>query len=213
MSEPDKSRARIESMFDEIAPTYDKLNHLFTLNIDRRWRREIVNYIRDINFKCRNVLDIASGTGDLTLELLKLNPDKIFATDISKNMLEIQRAKISDSRLTLIQSDASNLPFEDNYFDLVTIGFGIRNFEDLDSSLNEINRVLKKEGKLVILEMFKSEGWKNKIFEIYFSKVMPYFGNKISKSEYAYSYLFKSVDCFLSVSDFIKKSMENNFEL
>ncbi|MEP7147006.1 MAG: ubiquinone/menaquinone biosynthesis methyltransferase, partial [bacterium] len=198
-----KSRKKIESMFDEIAPSYDRLNHLFTLNIDRRWRRKIVTDLSERDVLPKIILDLASGTGDLTAELLKLNPDKIYSSDISGNMLELQRKKIPDKRLEVIQADASDLPFENKYFDIITIGFGIRNFEHLPDSLAEIRRVLKPEGLLVILEMFRSGGLKSRLFNIYFGKVMPLIGNMLSKSKYAYSYLFESVDSFLSVKDFI----------
>jgi demethylmenaquinone methyltransferase / 2-methoxy-6-polyprenyl-1,4-benzoquinol methylase len=200
----DKSKEKIESMFDEIAPTYDKLNHLFTLNLDTGWRKEIVKYIKDRKFSANTILDLASGTGDLTIELLQLDAEKIYAADISRNMLQIQENKIKDERIKFIQADACDLPFENNYFDLVTIGFGVRNFEHLEKSLLEIRRVLKPGGKLIVLEMFKADGIKVKLFNIYFGRVIPYFGNRISKSKYAYGYLFKSVNSFLSVNDFIK---------
>jgi demethylmenaquinone methyltransferase/2-methoxy-6-polyprenyl-1,4-benzoquinol methylase len=208
----DKSKQKIESMFDEIAPTYDRLNHLFTLSIDTRWRREIVKNISDNNFSSVNILDLASGTGDLTAELIKLNADKICAVDISKNMLEIQRMKIRDSRLELIQADVKSLPFENNFFDVVTIGFGVRNFEYLEESLNEIRRVMKPAGRLIVLEMFKSGGVKTNLFNLYFGKVMPFIGNIISGSNYAYSYLFKSVNNFLTVPEFISLCKGCGFE-
>ena len=209
----DKSKKKIESMFDEIAPTYDKLNHIFTLNIDIRWRKEIVKYISDKNIPSSNILDLASGTGDLTLELLNLNPQRICAVDISKNMLEIQRAKIKDNRLELIQADVNSLPFENKTFDIVTIGFGVRNFENLDASLKEISRVMKPDGRLIVLEMFRAEGMMSGLFNIYFGKLMPYFGNKISKSKYAYSYLFDSVKNFLTADEFISVCKVNGFEI
>ncbi|MDQ3021733.1 MAG: ubiquinone/menaquinone biosynthesis methyltransferase [Bacteroidota bacterium] len=209
----DKSKKKIELMFDEIAPSYDRLNHLFTMNLDLRWRKEIINYIKRENFPADNILDVASGTGDLTLELLSLDAKKIYASDISVNMLKIQKSKITDNRLKLIKADASNLPFENDYFDIVTIGFGVRNFDRLEKSLNEIKRVIKPGGKVVILEMFKTSGFGTKLFNIYFGKVMPYFGNKISKSKYAYSYLFRSVDSFLKVNDFIKLCSNSGFKL
>lgn len=208
----DKSEKKIESMFDEIAPTYDKLNHLFTFNIDNKWRREIVDHSREFKYNSRVILDLATGTGDLTKELLKLEPEVIAAADISGKMLEIQSQKITDKRVKLIQASAENLPFDDNYFDIITIGFGIRNFEDLSKSLIEISRVLKPNGKLIILEMFKSRRFTAKLFNIYFGKIMPYFGNKISNSKYAYSYLFNSVDSFFTPSGFIEECKKSGFE-
>lgn len=200
---PDKSKEKIQLMFDEIAPTYDKLNHLFTLKIDTKWRKEIVKNIKRTNAASEKILDLASGTGDLTFELLALNPEAIIAADISEKMLEIQRKKIASDKLKLVIADASNLPFENNYFDIVTIGFGIRNFEHLEKSLKEIKRVLKPGGRLIILEMFKASGVKTRLFNLYFGKVIPYIGNKVSKSNDAYTYLFKSVNTFYTVEDFI----------
>jgi demethylmenaquinone methyltransferase/2-methoxy-6-polyprenyl-1,4-benzoquinol methylase len=208
---PDKSKDKIESMFDEIAPTYDKLNHLFTLNIDLKWRKEIVKYLFEKKCKCEFILDLASGTGDLTKELLRLNPGFIYAADISAKMLEIQEKKISDNRLKIIQTDAQAMPFVNEYFDIVTIGFGIRNFEKLELSLREINRVLKPGGKLIILEMFKSSGIKTGFFNLYFGKIMPKIGNKVSKSN-AYSYLFNSVDTFYTVKEFIEICENHGFK-
>jgi len=208
-----KSKQRIEAMFDEIASSYDKLNHLFTLNKDSKWRKDIVKYLEEKNFHPDHILDLASGTGELTKELLNLNPRKIFSADISKNMLEIQKRKISDKRLSLVHADALNLQFPDNSFELITIGFGVRNFENLIGSLNEIHRIMKSDAKLIILEMFSSGGLKTKLFNLYFKKVMPFIGNRISGSGYAYSYLFNSVDSFYSVSDFIKICNDYGFKL
>jgi len=208
----DKSKDKIESMFDEIAPSYDKLNHLFTLNIDIRWRKEIIKYIRKNSIPSNSILDLASGTGDLTAELMSLDPVRICAADISEKMLEVQRKKITDKRLELIQADVKDLPFESNTFNIVTIGFGVRNFEHLEDSIKEIRRVIKAGGRLIVLEMFRSEGIMNSAFNLYFGKVMPYLGNKISGSKYAYSYLFKSVNSFLSVSEFISVCTKCGFE-
>lgn len=210
--QPDKSRKKIEEMFDEIAPTYDKLNHLFTARSDILWRRKIVKYLKSTGRNFYNIVDLASGTGDLTIELLKLEPEKIYAVDISKKMLEIQKGKVNDKRLELIQAEAANMPFDDSSIDLVTIGFGIRNFEDLEFSLNEIKRVLKNEGYLIVLEMFKAEKMSSKLFNYYFSRIMPFLGNKLSKSKTAYNYLSDSVQNFLTVKEFSDVCKNNGFE-
>ena len=208
----DKSREKIESMFDEIAPAYDRLNHLFTLNIDKKWRKNIVKYLSLRKKDFKTILDLASGTGDLSIELLNLNPEKIIAADISEKMLEIQKIKANNSKIHLSQCEAQYLPFEDNCFDLVTIGFGVRNFSNLEDSLKEINRVLKKDGSLVVLEMFKAGGIKTSLFNFYFGKIMPVIGNKISKSN-AYSYLFNSVDNFYNVKEFEGICIRNGFKV
>ena len=200
----DKSRNQISRMFDDIAPKYDFLNHLFTMYRDKKWRREIVKYLKTLNREFENVLDIASGTGDLTLELLKLNPKIIYSCDISPKMLDIQKKKIESNILKIEIADAEKLPYKNNSIDLVTIGFGVRNFNNLPKALVEIKRVLKKDGILVVLEMFSRNKGKKDIFDVYFKKLMPKVGNKVSKSTNAYNYLINSVNTFLSVEEFTR---------
>jgi demethylmenaquinone methyltransferase/2-methoxy-6-polyprenyl-1,4-benzoquinol methylase len=199
-------------MFDEIAGKYDFLNHLFTMKMDLRWRREIVKEIERKNLPKDYIIDLATGTGDLSLELLKLNPVKLFAADISYNMLALQKKKITSDKLVLLQCDSLHLPFADNSIDIITIGFGIRNFEFMEKSIDEINRVLKPGGELIIIEMYSNNDFKTKLFNFYFGKVMPFAGNLISGSKYAYSYLYQSVSNFYSVSDFIKIVEKHNFK-
>jgi len=208
----DKSRKKIQGMFDEIAGKYDFLNHLFTMKMDLKWRREIVQEIKNNNSPKDLIIDLATGTGDLSIELLKLNPKKLFAADISFNMLAFQNKKVNNPALQLLQCDSLNLPFEDNTIDIVTIGFGIRNFEFMEKCLDEINRVLKSNGQLIIIEMFSNNNFKTKLFNFYFGKVMPAVGNLISGSKDAYSYLHKSVANFYSVKDFANITLTHNFE-
>jgi demethylmenaquinone methyltransferase/2-methoxy-6-polyprenyl-1,4-benzoquinol methylase len=207
----DKSRKKIQGMFDEIAGKYDFLNHLFTLKMDLKWRREIVKEIQKSNSRKDFIIDLATGTGDLSFELLQLSPKKLFAADISFNMLALQKKKTSNPVLVLLQCDSLHLPFEDNSIDIITIGFGIRNFEFMEKCLDEINRVLKKNGQLIIIEMFSNDDFKTKLFNFYFGKVMPLVGNMISGSKYAYSYLHKSVANFYPVEDFITITEKHNF--
>lgn len=206
----DKSRQQISKMFDDIAPKYDFLNHLFTMNRDKKWRREIIKYLKKLDKKFINVLDIASGTGDLTLELFNLNPEKVFSCDISEKMLDVQKKKIKSEKLFIELADVQNLPYETGSLDLATIGFGIRNFDDMNKSLQEINRVLNKDGILVVLEMFSRT--KKGAFDLYFSKLMPKVGNKISKSSYAYNYLFNSVNSFYNVNEFAEIVEKSGFK-
>jgi demethylmenaquinone methyltransferase/2-methoxy-6-polyprenyl-1,4-benzoquinol methylase len=208
----DKSRPKIEGMFDSIAPKYDFLNHLFTFNTDKRWRRKIICYIRENGIASSVIVDLASGTGDLTMELVKLNPEVLHSGDISENMLDIQRKKIKDSRVKIERIDALNMPFEDSSADMVTIGFGIRNFESMVKGLKEIKRVLKPGGYLVVLEMFRNDSFRAKVFDFYFSKVMPFVGNRVTGSK-AYSYLSRSVKDFYTVERFKGICKEAGYEV
>lgn len=208
----DKSPQKISAMFDEIAPTYDKLNHAFTFNLDKSWRKKIVQEILIRRYEKSRILDLATGTGDLALELVNLNPEVIVAADFSKEMLEYQRSKKSHPLIELAEADASNLPFSNEYFDIVTIGFGVRNFFDLKKCLNEISRVIKPGGRLIVLEIFKSSGVINRAFNFYFGKVVPAFGNKVSGSSHAYSYLFNSVESFYTPEEFTGICKEFSFE-
>lgn len=188
-------------MFDEIAPKYDFLNHLFTLKLDQVWRKKIVRNLSYEKFEERKILDLAAGTGDLTKELVSLKPEMLYACDISENMLDILQQKIKYNNLNVIKADAEHLPFKDAAFNIITIGFGVRNFDDLGKGLDEIRRVLTDDGVLVVLDIFKNRSFKAKLFNLYFGKVIPFFGNLISHSK-AYTYLFKSVDGFLTPKEF-----------
>jgi demethylmenaquinone methyltransferase / 2-methoxy-6-polyprenyl-1,4-benzoquinol methylase len=207
----DKSRKQISKMFDDIAPKYDFLNHLFTVNRDKKWRKDIVKYLKAKNIKLDSILDIASGTGDLTKELLSLNPKVLYSCDISEKMLEVQKNKIKDERLRIDVADVQNLPNENSSIDLSTIGFGIRNFEDIKKSLYEIHRVLNTDGILIVLEMF-SRKKKGGAFDVYFNKLIPRVGKRVSKNSYAYNYLFNSVNSFYNIDDFTKIVEESGFK-
>lgn len=209
---PDKSPKKISAMFDEIAPTYDKLNHAFTLNLDKKWRKEITDDLIKSGMKFDTVLDLATGTGDLAIELLRLLPEKIVAADFSAEMLEFQRLHKSNQLIDLVHADAAALPFDDGAFDLVTVGFGVRNFNDLVKCLLEVNRVLKSGGMFVVIEMFRSGGLLNNLFDVYFSKIMPVIGNKVSGSSHAYTYLSESVNNFLTPGEFAGLCADNGFE-
>jgi demethylmenaquinone methyltransferase / 2-methoxy-6-polyprenyl-1,4-benzoquinol methylase len=206
----DKSRENISSMFDDIAVRYDFLNHFFTANRDKSWRKKIAKYIKSNNIRSEILIDLASGTGDMAIELLKLNPEKIYSFDISPKMLEIQKAKINDSRITIEVADSENMPVESGTVDIVTIAFGVRNFENLEKSLDEISRVLRHDGLLIVLEMFNFEK-RNIIFEFYFTFIMPILGKVVSRSSSAYSYLHNSVMNFKTVKEFISLSSKHGF--
>lgn len=208
----DKSKESISSMFDDIAERYDLLNHFFTANLDRVWRNKIINYISSNDIKAKDIVDLASGTGDMTKVLIKLEPDKIYSFDISPKMLDIQRDKILDERVQIEVADSENMPLKSGTIDILTIAFGVRNFESLEKSLKEINRVLRPNGRLIVLEMFKPEK-RNPFFEFYFTKIMPRFGKIISRSNTAYTYLHTSVMNFKTVKEFIEMCIHNGFSL
>lgn len=198
-------------MFDEIAGSYDFLNHLFTLNIDKIWRRKLVDWIINSGIKTDVIIDLASGTGDLTKELLRLKPLKIYSCDISQGMLDIQKKKISSPVLETVLAGSELLPCEKESADIVTIGFGIRNFDNPGKSLGEINRVLKKNGMLIVLEMF-GNSVNNPFFNFYFGKIVPKIGKIVSGSGYAYDYLYNSVKKFKTPGEFTDLCGLSDFE-
>lgn len=186
-------------MFDSIAPRYDFLNHFLSLGIDKLWRKKAIRSIQKIQPKY--ILDVATGTADLALEAMKLNPEKVTGIDISNQMLKVGREKITKRNLTtkmeLLYGDSEQLPFADNSFDAVTVAFGVRNFEHLDKGLAEIFRVIKPGGMVAVLEFSKPTLFPFKqLYELYFFKILPSWGKWISKSENAYAYLPESVKHF-----------------
>ena len=186
-------------MFNNISGKYDFLNHFFSLGIDKRWRKKVIKTLRHSNPKI--ILDIATGTGDFAIAALKLNPDKVIGIDISTGMLEKGREKTSRhelrSKIELMEGDSENIQFPDNYFDAITVGFGVRNFENLEKGLAEMLRVLKPNGQAMILEFSKPKNFPVKqFFGFYCKRIMPFFGRKISKDERAYAYLPESVQAF-----------------
>jgi demethylmenaquinone methyltransferase/2-methoxy-6-polyprenyl-1,4-benzoquinol methylase len=209
--ELNKNPRKISGMFDEIAGSYDFLNHLFTLNIDKIWRRKLVDCLISSGIKTEVIIDLASGTGDLTKELLRLNPLKIYSCDISQGMLDVQKRKISSPVLETVLAGSELLPREKESVDIVTIGFGIRNFDNPGKSLGEINRVLKKNGMLIVLEMF-GNSVKSPFFNFYFGKIVPKIGKIVSGSAYAYDYLYNSVKEFKNLSEFTDLCSVSGFE-
>ncbi len=200
-------KQQVEQMFDNIAPKYDFLNRFLSLGIDIYWRKKAVNRLKDQQIK--QVLDIATGTADVALEIYKqIKPDHITGVDISDKMLEIGREKILGKTLqkyiTLENGDSENLRFEDNTFDAITVAFGVRNFENLSKGLAEMYRVLKPGGKLIILEFSKPKVFPFKqLFNFYFKNILPIIGKWNSKDPKAYQYLFESVQAFPEGEKFI----------
>jgi demethylmenaquinone methyltransferase/2-methoxy-6-polyprenyl-1,4-benzoquinol methylase len=196
----DKSKKEeVAQMFDNISKRYDFLNHFLSLGIDKIWRKKAVKMLREIQPK--KILDLATGTGDFAIASLKLNPTEIVGMDISDGMLEVGRVKIKkngyDSIISMRNGDSENLPFEDNYFDALTVGFGVRNYENLEKGLAEMLRVVRPGGKLVILEFSKPKKFPVKQYYAFHSKyIIPFFGKRISKDSSAYAYLPESVAAF-----------------
>jgi demethylmenaquinone methyltransferase/2-methoxy-6-polyprenyl-1,4-benzoquinol methylase len=207
-----KSKRDTGPMFDSIAWRYDFLNHLLSFGTDRYWRRKAVSKIRE---HCQNprILDVATGTGDLAIEAVKLNPVKITGIDISEKMLDIGRQKIKARNLEdiieLIKCDSENIYFEDNSFDACMAAFGVRNFSDPVKGLSEMRRVVRKNGIVVILEFSKPEGFIFKhLYNFYFGVVLPFTGSFFSKDRKAYKYLNESVMNFADKEKFIQLMRE-----
>ncbi len=196
----DKSKKEeVAQMFNNISARYDFLNHFLSLGIDHIWRRKAVNTLREIQPK--RILDLATGTGDFAIALLKLNPTQIIGMDISSGMLEVGKNKMKAKHVSHIidmqLGDSENMPFEDGYFDAITVGFGVRNYEHLEKGLTEMLRVTRVGGKIVILEFSKPKRFPIKqAFGFYSRFIIPFFGKRISKDEKAYAYLPESVAAF-----------------
>lgn len=207
-------KQQVEQMFDNIASTYDFLNHLLSMGIDKLWRKRAIRLLQ--RQAPSSVLDVATGTGDLAIEIWKkLEPGKVVGVDLSENMLDLARRKAEDNRhpIQFIKGDCEELPFEDNTFDAVTVAFGVRNFENLDRGLSEIQRVLTKDGTLVVLEFSQPKTFPVKqIFRFYFHVVLPFIGKLFSKDDRAYSYLPASVKEFPEGVNFLEKLNDAGFQ-
>jgi len=189
-------KEQVATMFNKIAYRYDFLNHFLSLGIDKIWRRKAINYLK--NSSPKRILDVASGTADLAIESLRLNPEKVIGIDISEEMLRIGIAKVErkglQHKIRLQVGDSENLQFENDYFDAITVAFGVRNFENLEKGLSEMFRVLKPKGKVVILEFSNPQKFPVKqIYNFYFKQILPFVGKIVSKDKSAYSYLPESV--------------------
>lgn len=187
---------RVENMFDRIAPKYDFFNRLFSLRIDLLWRKSLVKWMQSDDPK--QILDVATGTGELAIALWKNFRVKITAVDLSQEMLNLADKKIKQlgADITIQKANAENLPFESNKFDAVSVGFGVRNFENLEKGISELRRVVKENGNVYILEFSKMEGVLSPLYNFYFRKVLPFLAKMISGEKEAYTYLPDSVQNF-----------------
>lgn len=199
----------VKKMFDNIAPDYDKLNHILSLNIDKNWRKKAVRELAD-EARPLNVLDVACGTGDFTIEIARKVPhgSTVVGVDISDGMIAVGLEKLAKLGIdaALKVADCEALPYEDNTFDRISVGFGVRNFEHLELGLSEMYRVLSPGGKLVILELsVPSNAFIRWCYKLYFLKILPFIGGLVSGDRSAYEYLpasvlrFPAPDKFMSI--------------
>jgi demethylmenaquinone methyltransferase/2-methoxy-6-polyprenyl-1,4-benzoquinol methylase len=207
-------KKQIEQMFDSISGNYDFLNRSLSFGIDIFWRKKLVNQLRAS--KPKHIIDIATGTADVALSLLKLKPETIIGVDISEGMLGIGRKKIlkkgAENTIQLERGDSENLRFVDNRFDAATVAFGVRNFENLEKGLLEINRILKPGGKLVILEFSRPRNFPvRQLYDFYFRFFCPWWGKFVSKDGSAYQYLYDSVSAFPDGNNFLEIAKKCGF--
>lgn len=200
-------KVQVTDMFNSIAKRYDLLNRLLSLGIDQYWRKMAVREVAAVQHL--NVLDVATGTGDLAIAVSGLKTEKIVGVDVANEMLEFGRVKLKDKKLAgriqLETGDSEALGFGTGSFDVVTCAYGVRNFEDLRAGLKEMNRVLVAGGKLVILEFSKPEKFPfRQLYHFYFKNMLPVIGKMLSKHDTAYNYLPDSVMAFPQGDEFCK---------
>jgi demethylmenaquinone methyltransferase/2-methoxy-6-polyprenyl-1,4-benzoquinol methylase len=210
-----KHARAVREMFAGIATKYDFLNHFLSVNIDKRWRRLVAQKLQEVLANPNAlVLDVACGTGDLSLELQKSAKAKIFGTDFCRPMLEIafDKNKKQHAKIPYVEADGMNLSFANETFDAATIAFGLRNFSNWQDGLRELHRVLKPGGKLVILEFSTPiiPGFRG-LFQFYFSSILPRIGGAVSGSRGAYEYLPDSVSRFPDQKNLVLMMRETGF--
>lgn len=214
-----EEKKHIGQLFDRIAGTYDSLNHLLSVNIDRRWRRKTVRMMRH----AAHVLDVAIGTADLTIEMLRQGKtQRVTGIDLSEGMMEIgkekvEKIKINGERLKekveFIYGNAQEMPFENEVFDGVTCAFGCRNFQNLDEGLRDMYRVLRPGGQVTILEFsYPKRRYIRALYDFYFSHLLPFIGRIVSRDKTAYTYLNKSVKGFVWGEQFVQHLRDAGFK-
>ncbi|WP_027472135.1 bifunctional demethylmenaquinone methyltransferase/2-methoxy-6-polyprenyl-1,4-benzoquinol methylase UbiE [Saccharicrinis fermentans] len=215
-SSEEGKKNQIKSMFDNIAPKYDFLNHSLSLGVDKIWRRRAINLLKGMDSPV--ILDIATGTGDLAIASLRLKPQRVVGLDLSPEMLKVAEEKIKRKNLhniiSMIEGDSENLPFDDAEFDAAMVAFGVRNFENLQKGLVEINRVLKKGGKFMVLEFSNPSTFPVKqVYKFYSTKILPWWGGLLSKDKAAYTYLPESVAAFPEGQSFVNELNQAGFKI
>lgn len=205
----------IITMFDDIAPRYDFLNRLLSFHLDTHWRHRVSKIIKSHNPSV--ILDVATGTADLAIQMAKDNPQaKIIGIDLSQAMLDIGHSKVDklhlSQQITLQKADAQHLPFPDHSFDIITVSFGVRNFEDINEGLQEMLRVSKKEGLVAILEFSQPKKDLVKIPYRWYSRLLlPRIGKAVSKHPNAYTYLPESIQAFYPPESFVEMMKKTGF--
>ena len=199
-------KEEVEEMFDNISGKYDFLNHFLSLGIDKIWRKKAIRILQ--KYQPKVIMDMATGTGDFAIAALKLNPTRIVGVDLSNGMLEVGRKKMIKKKVShvieMVQGDSEKLNFENETFDAFTVGFGVRNFQNLDAGLGELLRVLKPKGVGLILEFSKPKKFPVKQYFKFHSKfIIPTIGRMVSKDKAAYKYLPESVEAFPEGQRFI----------
>ena len=207
---PDKGsnlskKVQVAEMFNNIAGKYDFLNHFLSMGIDKGWRKKAIAAAGVVHPK--QMLDVATGTGDLAIAALTLNPDHVTGIDIAAQMLEVGKTKLKalgvDDKISLSVGDSESMPFADGSFDAVTCAYGVRNFEHLEAGLREMHRVLRPGGRVVILEFSHPTGFPVKqLYRFYFRFILPVLGKMVSKHASAYTYLPESVMAFPQGAEF-----------
>jgi demethylmenaquinone methyltransferase/2-methoxy-6-polyprenyl-1,4-benzoquinol methylase len=202
----ESKKEQVAHMFDNISGRYDLLNSVLSFGTHKGWRKKCVRILGQV--KPKNILDIATGTGDFAIECARLNPGKITGIDISEGMMKIGREKIKEKGLEKIISlesgNAETITYPDNSFDGMTVGFGVRNFQDLENGLKNMHRMLKPGGRLVILEFsYPRNFFIRGLYNFYFTFITPLIGRAFSKDRRAYSYLMESVKAFPNNENFV----------
>lgn len=204
-NEVTERKEHIGGLFDRIAGSYDALNHYLSLNIDKRWRRQLARRMQTVE----QVLDVAIGTGDLAIEIMRQGRAKqVLGIDLSEGMMNIGREKVKKTgyAIRFEQASALDMPMEDNTFDAVTCGFGTRNFSNLDRGLSEMHRVLRPGGEVLILEFsYPKNTIIRAVYNLYFAHILPTVGGWLSHDKPAYRYLNKSVEHFVWGEQFCER--------
>lgn len=207
MTLENNKKATVQAMFNSIAWRYDFLNHFLSFSVDRLWRKKAIRVISEFK-KNPEILDVATGTGDLAIAAIKIKPTTVRGIDISEKMLEIGREKIRrkglSGKIELLYGDSENIPFDDKTFDVAMAAFGVRNFTDPLRGLMEMRRALRDSGMIMVLEFSRPTGFPfRSVYSFYFRNVLPFFGRMFSKDKNAYSYLPESVMKFPDNEDFL----------